>query len=419
MVALSAAVHRHPARALAMAPLRVGVVGAGIVGLAIARRLTEIIPEAELTVLDKEGRVGVHQTGHNSGVAHAGVYYAPGSLKATLCRRGIGLLKEYCSEHGVTYEECGKVIVARNATELPRLAEIEARATANGVPRLRRLSPAELSEIEPHVRGAAALHSPTTAIVDFPGVARALARDIGEAGGLVRLGFPVSEMQRRGREIWVGNASGEQLAFDRVVVCAGLQSDHLARLAGDGPAPWIIPFRGEYHRLVRSRSDLVRGLIYPVPDPAYPFLGVHLTRRVGGQVDIGPNAVLALAREGYRRRDISLQDVRAIIGCVGFRRLARRHWRMGLHELLGSLSRRAFIREAQAFVPELRLEDVEPAPAGVRAQAVDESGELVDDFRISRLNGIIVVRNAPSPAATSSLAIAEYVADRALDGEGG
>lgn len=402
-----------------MAPVRIGVVGAGIVGLAIARRLTEIIPEVELTVLDKEERVGVHQTGHNSGVAHAGVYYAPGSLKATLCRRGIGLLKEYCGEHGVAYEECGKVIVARDAAELPRLAGIEARATANGVPGLRRLSPVELSEIEPHVRGVAALHSPTTAIVDFPGVARALARDIDEAGGVVRLGFPVSEMQRGRREIRVGTPSGEQLTFDRVVVCAGLQSDQLARLAGDGPAPWIIPFRGEYQRLVPSRSDLVRGLIYPVPDPAYPFLGVHLTRRIGGRVDIGPNAVLALAREGYRRRDISLRDVRAIIGCVGFRRLARRHWRMGVRELRGSLSPRAFIHEAQTFVPELRLNDVEPAPAGVRAQAVDANGELVDDFRIASLNGIVVVRNAPSPAATSSLAIAEYVADRVVDGDGG
>lgn len=392
-----------------MAQTRVGVIGAGIVGLAVARRLGEVLPDAQLTVLEKEQRVGQHQTGHNSGVAHAGVYYAPGSLKASLCRRGIGLLKEYCSARGIAYEECGKVIVARNSTEFARLDAIEARARANGVPGLRRVSGSQLAEIEPHARGVSALHSPTTAIVDFPAVARAFAEDVAQRGGTVRLGFPVSEVERSGREIRIASTTGETLAFDKVVICAGLQSDRLARLAGDGPDPWIIPFRGEYHRLVPARRGLVRGLIYPVPDPAYPFLGVHFTRRVDGEVDIGPNAVLAFAREGYRRRDLSLSDLHDVVTTAGFRRLARRHWRMGLREMLGSFSRRAFITEARTFVPELTVADVEPAPAGVRAQAIDADGSLVDDFRISNLDGVVAVRNAPSPAATSSLAIAEYV----------
>lgn len=394
--------------------LRVGVVGAGIVGLAVARRLIEVNPDIELTVLDKENRVGAHQTAHNSGVAHAGVYYAPGSLKATLCRRGIGLLKAYCTERGIAYDECGKVIVARSAAELPRLWDIETRATANGVPGLRRLTASELSDIEPHVRGVAALHSPTTAIVDFPGVAAALQRDIEERDGKFELGFEVTAMQRRRHEIEISGSGGPHAAFDRVVVCGGLQSDHLARLAGDAPAPWIIPFRGEYYRLVAGREELVRGLIYPVPDPAYPFLGVHFTRRIGGGVDIGPNAVLALAKEGYRRRDVSMADVRSMVASPGFRRLVRRHWRTGVRELYGSVSRRAFLAEARTFVPELAVDDVRPAPAGVRAQAIDEDGSLVDDFRISELGRVMLVRNAPSPAATSSLAIAEYVADRAL-----
>lgn len=400
-----------------MARLRIGVVGAGIIGLAVARRLAEVVPEAELTVIDKESHVAAHQTGHNSGVAHAGVYYPPGSLKATLCRRGIGLLKEYANERGIAYEECGKLIIARDASETARLDDIQARATANGVPGLRRLSGAELTEIEPHARGVAALHSPTTAIVDFPGVARALAQELSAGGATVRLGVAVTGIERRGGEIVVSVASGDGLAFDRVVVCAGLQSDQLARLAGDAPGPWIVPFRGEYHRLVGARADLVRGLIYPVPDPAYPFLGVHFTRRVDGHVDIGPNAVLALAREGYRRRDVSVRDVRELVACAGFRRLARRHWRMGVRELHGSLSRRAFIAQARSFVPELDVGDIVPAPAGVRAQAVDGDGALVDDFRITTLGGIVLVRNAPSPAATSSLAIAEYVARAVVDGD--
>ncbi|MGW3768813.1 L-2-hydroxyglutarate oxidase [Actinomadura verrucosospora] len=391
-----------------MAETRVGVVGAGIVGLAIARRLTLERPGLRVTVLDKEDRVAAHQTGRNSGVAHAGLYYAPGSLKATLCRRGIGLLKEFCTDRNLPYEECGKLVVARDEAETAALEEIERRATANGVPGLRRLAGGELAGIEPHAAGVAALHSPTTAIVDFPAVARAFAADVADGGGEVRLGFEVVRIGRAGDRVTVASPH-EQLTFDRLVVCAGLQSDRVARLAGDSPAPAIVPFRGEYYRLVPSRTDLVRGLIYPVPDPRYPFLGVHFTRRVDGGVDIGPNAVLALAREGYRRRDVRPADLWEALRWPGFRRLARRHWRTGARELYGSAVRRAFVAEARRFVPELTAADVVPAPAGVRAQAVDPDGTLVDDFRIGRLGPITTLRNAPSPAATSSLAIAEHV----------
>ncbi|MFC6878556.1 MULTISPECIES: L-2-hydroxyglutarate oxidase [Actinomadura] len=394
-----------------------GVVGAGILGLAVARRLAEAYPGASVTVLDKEDRIAAHQTGHNSGVAHAGLYYAPGSLKATLCRRGVGLLKDYCADRGLPYEECGKVVVARDGRELAALDGIEERAAANGVPGLRRLSAGELREIEPHAAGAAALHSPTTAIVDFPAVAAAYADDVRAAGGEVRLGFEVVRMRRAGPagERVAVRSPREELVFDRLVVCAGLQSDRVARLAGGSAAPAIVPFRGEYLRLVPGRTDLVRGLIYPVPDPRYPFLGVHFTRRVDGGVDIGPNAVLALAREGYRRRDVRAADLWETLRWPGFRRLARRHWRTGARELYGSAVRRAFVAEARAFVPALRDADVVPAPAGVRAQAVDPDGSLVDDFRIGRLGPVVTVRNAPSPAATSSLAIAEHVVDRLKD----
>jgi L-2-hydroxyglutarate oxidase LhgO len=391
---------------------RIGVIGAGIVGLAVARHLGELECAGELTVLDKEDHVGAHQTGHNSGVAHAGVYYTPGSLKAQLCRRGVELLKAYCEQREIVYEECGKLIVARDNDELDRLDEIERRAAANGVPGLRRLDPNQMSGIEPHVRGVSALHSPHTAIVDFRAVTSAYADDVRATGGTVRLGFEVAEIDRAAGEVRVCSSSGEQLAFDQLVVCGGLHSDRLAQMAGEGREPLIVPFRGEYYKLVPARTEMVRGLIYPVPDPAYPFLGVHFTRRVDGGVDIGPNAVLAFKREGYRRSDFSAADLLDVLRSRGFRKLARRHWRMGAAEMWGSVSRRAFIERAREFIPELGIGDVEPAPAGVRAQALDPDGSLVDDFRITRAGGLVLVRNAPSPAATSSLAIAEYIVDQ-------
>jgi L-2-hydroxyglutarate oxidase LhgO len=387
---------------------RYAVVGAGIVGLATAREIFRRRPEATVTVVDKEGSVACHQTSHNSGVVHSGIYYQPGSLKARLCVEGRGLLKEFCASHGLAYEECGKVVVARSEAEVPALRQIEARGAANGVRALRWLGPEELAEIEPHAAGVAALHSPSTAIVDFTGVAVALASELD-----VRLGFEVTSIRSGPSEVVLCGPAGE-VAADWVVVCAGLQSDRVARMAGDGAGPAIVPFRGEYWRLVPERSHLVRGLIYPVPDPEYPFLGVHFTPRIGGAVDLGPNAVLALSREGYRRSDLVLTDGAATLAWPGFRAMARRHWKAGLREMHGSLSKKAFVSEAQRLVPELTPNDVVSAPAGVRAQAVDSDGTLVDDFRIGRAGprgAVMTVRNAPSPGATSSLAIAAYLAD--------
>jgi L-2-hydroxyglutarate oxidase LhgO len=394
---------------------RIGIVGAGIVGLAIARRLAELRPDARITVVDKESEVATHQTGHNSGVVHAGLYYAPGSLKARLCTRGRGLLREFCAEHGLAYDECGKLVVARNDEELPALGEIERRASANGVPHLRRLTAGELPEVEPEVVGAAALHSPRTGIVDFRAVARAMAADVTAGGHEVRLGFEVTGLRRHTGGGVVVCSDDEAFVVDRLVVCAGLQTDRVSRLAGDEEGPAIVPFRGEYYRLVPEREHLVRGLIYPVPDPRYPFLGVHFTRRVGGGVDVGPNAVPALSREGYRWRDVRIADLRATASWPGARALARRHWRTGIGEFRGSLSRTVFMAAAREYVPAVTAADVVKAPAGVRAQAVDRDGTLVDDFRIHRIGPVVSVRNAPSPAATSALAIAEHVAAQVLD----
>jgi L-2-hydroxyglutarate oxidase LhgO len=344
---------------------------------------------------------------------HSGIYYKPGSLKATLCRRGVGLIREFCAEHGLVYNEIGKVIVARDEVEVSRLRDLESRAEGNGVPGVRWLGPEELREIEPHVAGKAALHSPTTAIVDYKAIARCLAEDVAELGGQILLGHAVTRIERDGERVAVFSG-GVRYDFDRLVLCAGLQSDTVARLAGDDPGPAIVPFRGEYYRLVPERSHLVNGLVYPVPEPAYPFLGVHLTPRVDGTVDIGPNAVPALATEGYRRRDVRPRELLRTLAWPGTTRLFRRHWRMGVHEYRGSLSKRAFTAAARAYVPELAPADLAAAPAGVRAQAVDRDGSLVDDFRISALGPVTAVRNAPSPAATSSLAIAEHVVDRML-----
>ncbi|BFU44422.1 L-2-hydroxyglutarate oxidase [Krasilnikovia sp. MM14-A1004] len=399
-------------------PLRIGVVGAGIVGLATARRLALDRPDARITVLDKEDRVGAHQTGHNSGVAHAGLYYPPGSLKARLCRRGVTLLERYCAERGLPYVACGKLVVARDERETAGLAGIERRARANGVPGLRRLDAAGLRDVEPYARGVAALHSPGTAVVDFPAVARSLADDVRAAGGRVRLGCAVTAVDRAAATVRVRSADGDEYEYDLLVICAGLQADRLSRLAGDEPGPVIVPFRGAYHRIRPERAHLVRGLIYPVPDPRYPFLGIHLTRRVDGTVEVGPNAVLALAREGYRPAAASAGDIWDTVRWPGFWRMARRHWRTGVREVRGAVSRRAFVAAARSYVPELSADDVVPGGAGVRAQAVDADGALVDDFRIHRLGPVVAVRNAPSPAATSALAIAEHVAALVLDGPG-
>jgi L-2-hydroxyglutarate oxidase LhgO len=396
-----------------MVGTRIGVVGGGIVGLAVARRLLEQLPGSTVTVLEKEAVVGSHQTGHNSGVVHAGVYYPPGSLKARLCTAGRARMQGYCRDRGLPYDECGKLVVALMDSERDRLAEIFRRAVANGVPGVRMVDGAEISELEPHAVGVAALYSPHTAIVDFSAVARSYAADVVAAGGEVRTSVEVVGAAERPDGVTVATTAGE-VAVDQLVVCAGLYADRVAELFGDDPNPRIVPFRGEYHRLRPEARHLVRGLIYPVPDPRYPFLGIHLTRRYDGEVLVGPNAVLALAREGYRRRDVRLRDVRDTVAWPGFRRMARQHWRTGLVEYGHSLSKRAFVRQAQRYVPALRPADVVPAAAGVRAQAVSRAGELADDFVLNHRGRVLHVRNAPSPAATSSLAIAEYVVSALL-----
>jgi (S)-2-hydroxyglutarate dehydrogenase len=391
------------------------VVGGGIVGTAVARRLLHVRPDASVTLLEKEPALARHQSGHNSGVVHAGLYYTPGSLKARLCRRGVGLLRDYCLERGLSYDECGKVLVALDETEESRLGDIMRRAVANEVPGVRIVDSAELQRIEPYVRGTSGLHSPHTAIVDFAEVTRSLARDLTDGGGRVRTSFEVAGLRQQGRQTVVRGAHGEEQAYDVVVVCAGLHADRVAALAGDEADPRIVPFRGEFHLLRPDRRHLVRGLVYPVPDPRYPFLGVHLTRRVDGDVMIGPNAVLALAREGYGWRRVSARDLRDTLAWPGFRRFARVHWRTGVGEMRGSLSRRAFVAAARRYLPELTDADVVAGPSGVRAQALGADGSLVDDFRITRRGGVTAVRNAPSPGATSSLAIAEYVVEAVLD----
>ncbi|MDX6342086.1 MAG: (S)-2-hydroxyglutarate dehydrogenase [Trebonia sp.] len=385
----------------------VGIVGAGIVGLAVARQLAAAgVP---VVVFEKEAQVATHQTGHNSGVVHAGIYYAPGSAKARMTRRGVSLLRAYCEERGLAYDERGKLVVARDEAETVKLRELERRSLANGVPGIQWLSGAELLELEPDVAGVAALLSPTTAIVDYRAITKSFGEDLLRSGGEMHLGTPVTRVRRVSDERVEIDTPGGAHTLSRLVICAGLQADLLAAAAGDAPAPEIIPFRGEYLRLRPHAVGRVRRLIYPVPDPRYPFLGVHLTPRVDGTADLGPNAVLALAREGYRRRDVSLDELGRLASSRAFWRLARQHWMTGVREMRGSLWRRAYLAEARTYLPWVQPGDVTSAPAGVRAQAVDPSGALVDDFRISQVGPVTSVRNAPSPAATASMAIAEHI----------
>jgi L-2-hydroxyglutarate oxidase LhgO len=384
----------------------VGIIGAGIVGLAVARQLAA--SGVAVTVFEKEAEVARHQTGHNSGVVHAGIYYAPGSAKARLTRRGVGLLKAYCTDKGLPYSELGKLVVARDEAEVVKLRELERRSRINQVPGLTWLDTAELREFEPDVAGVAALLSPSTAIVDYPAIARSFAADVTAAGGQVLLGTPVTGLRVRGDSVQA-DTPGRSFTFGRLVICAGLQADLLAAAIGDTRAPEIVPFRGEYLRLTPQAATRVKRMIYPVPDPRYPFLGVHLTPRVNGTADLGPNAVLALAREGYRRTDVNLADLARLGRSGAFWRLARKHWTTGVREYRGSLVRRAYLAEARTYLPWITLADVTSAPAGVRAQAVDSDGTLVDDFRISRVGPVTSIRNAPSPAATASMAIAEHI----------
>lgn len=389
----------------------IGVVGAGIVGLAVARELSRRRPGVRIVVLEQEDRVAAHQTGHNSGVVHAGIYYRPGSLKAELCTRGRAMLRDYCTEHALPYDECGKLVVAVDPAELGRIDALEATARENGVPGLRRVDGSGIAEIEPHAAGIVALHSPRTAITDYVAVAERLAQDVRDAGGSVLLSTAVTGVRRRPGGLDVV-ADGERLRVDRLVVCGGLESDRLGELAGGGSAPRIVPFRGEYLSVVPAKADLVRGMVYPVPDPRYPFLGVHFTRRVDGSLEIGPNAFLALSRRSYGRLSVRPRDVADTLAWPGFWRFSRAHWRTGLVELHGVVSTAAYLRAARHYVPGIGLDDVRRGGLGLRAQAMGRDGSLVDDFVIEQHDGITCVRNAPSPAATSSLAIAEYVVDR-------
>jgi 2-hydroxyglutarate dehydrogenase len=367
-------------------------------------------PGTKIVVVDKEPAPGRHQTGHNSGVIHAGIYYAPGSLKARLCVAGARAMYALCDRHGIDAKRSGKVIVAASAAELPRLDELERRARANGVEGVRRIDARRLTELEPHARGVAALHSANTGVVDFGAVARALADEVRAADGQLLLDWPVERVVARARGVDL-ISRGRALSARFAVACTGAWSDRLARGAGADPDPRIIPFRGAYLSVRPERRGLVRSLIYPVPDPRLPFLGAHLTRDVGGEVMVGPTALLAPARDAYELRRVRPRDLAETLAWPGTWRMMRRFWRAGASEIHHAASTRALVRAARRLVPELRLEDVQPGPVGVRAQAVGRHGELIDDFVFSRTPQALHLRNAPSPGATAALAIAELVAD--------
>ncbi len=388
----------------------VAVVGGGIVGLATARALA--LRGRRVLVLEREERLGAHQTSHNSGVIHQGIYYAPGSLKARLCREGADALYAYCAAQGIPAQACGKVVIAVRAADLPRLDELERRSRQNGVPGLRRIGPAEVREIEPAAAGLAALHSPRTGIVDFAAVAAAYARDVEAHGGAIRTGAAVRAVVDRPDGVEVVLDGGAAVRVPRAVTCGGAWSDLLARASGARVDLRIVPFRGAYLKLRADRTHLVRGQIYPVPDPSLPFLGVHLSRTIGGDVLLGPTALLAGARDAYRLARIRRADLGATLRWPGTRRLVRRWWRTGARELANAASRRLVLRDLARYVPEIGPDDVEPGPAGVRAQAVGRDGALLDDFAFAETAHALHVVNAPSPAATASLAIAELVADR-------
>ena len=398
----------------------IAVIGGGIVGLSFAMQATEQFPRLRLVVLEKEAGVARHQTGHNSGVIHSGVYYKAGSLKARLCVAGAREMVEFCSRHGIPHEVCGKLIVATDAEEAARLDDLLARGVANGLEGLRLLEREAMLEIEPHVGGVRALHVPSTGITDYSAVTAKYAEIAMGRGAEVKTNAGVVGFDRTsdvksdaksdvaGAAVVVRTRAGD-FSARYVVNCAGLYSDRVARIAGDDPQMLLVPFRGEYYDLAAARQSLVRGLIYPVPDPQYPFLGVHFTRRIQGNVDAGPNAVLAFRREGYRWRDFDLGEAMEVFMDAGFRAMARRHWKNGLAEFRRSLRKREFVRSCQRLMPEVRMEDMTPGGSGVRAQAVAPDGTLVDDFRFVARERFLHVLNVPSPAATASLPIGREI----------
>jgi 2-hydroxyglutarate dehydrogenase len=390
----------------------IAIIGGGIIGLALARELCTRHPRATLSVLEREREVGTHQTSHNSGVVHAGVYYRPGSLKARLCVEGARELYDYCDRRGIDTRRTGKLILASDPSELPRLRELERRGRANGVEGLRLIEGAEVAAIEPHARGVAALHSPTTGVVDYSAVARAYAEDVLELGGEIATACGVTAVRREARSLTLVHDRGTT-RVRYALFCAGAWADRLAILAGASADPRIVPMRGAYLRLKAGRAHLVRSMLYPVPDPRFPFLGVHLTKQTDGQVLLGPTALIAPARDAYSLRTIRRRDLRETLSWPGTWRLIGSAWPAGLRELRLAVSRRHFVAAAQRYVPDLRAEDVEGAFAGVRAQALARDGKLLDDFVFSATEHALHVRNAPSPAATASLAIARRIGDRA------
>jgi L-2-hydroxyglutarate oxidase len=398
-------------------PCQVAVIGGGIIGTATAMALAEA-GHTSLIVLEAEPVLAAHQTGHNSGVIHSGLYYKPGSEKARNCVEGREALVRFCQEHGIAHERCGKVVVATTAGQLPALDELERRGRANGIKGLTRLDATGVREHEPHVAGVAGLFVPETGIVDYKEVNRAFARRVEAAGGSVRLGVRLLHCRRLPDELVLETTRGE-VRCQLLVNCAGLQCDRVAWLCGVEPGVRIIPFRGEYYQLAPERRSLIRNLVYPVPDPRFPFLGVHFTRMIHGGVEAGPNAVLALKREGYRWAQVSLRDLAEVVGYRGFWRMARKYWKTGLGELYRSLSRRAYWKALRELVPDLRPEDLQPGGAGVRAQAVEPDGALVDDFRIVRAPRMVHVLNAPSPGATASISIGRTIARLAVAELGG
>lgn len=389
------------------------IVGAGIVGLATAWAYTRNHPNRSLIVIEKEKKEAQHQTGNNSGVLHAGMYYKPGTLRATLCQSGKRMMEEFCTEHGVAWERCGKVIVAVDAPELPRLKSIYERGIANGVPGLRWIDASELRALEPHAAGIAAVHSPNTGIADYKAVSAKLRDLLSRRGVQFKFSSHFDAVTHLPGGSLALRASGETIDAKALITCGGLHADRLAQLMGAGRDVRIVPFRGEYFFLKPERQHLVKGLIYPVPDPAFPFLGVHFTKTTHGRVEAGPNAVFALAREGYGWRNISLRDLADALGFAGFQTLAKKFWRTGLMEMRRSLSQPLFVAALQRLVPELAPADVVRGGAGVRAQAIGRDGALLDDFAFVDMPNALHVLNAPSPAATASLAIGEYIVERA------
>jgi (S)-2-hydroxyglutarate dehydrogenase len=388
------------------------IIGGGAVGLGVALEITRRFPRKRLLLIEKEDRVARHQSGHNSGVIHSGVYYKPGSLKARLCVTGAAAMVEFCRQHQVPHNVCGKVIVATSREELPRLQELHQRGEANGLTGLRMVGPEELREIEPHAAGLQALVVPSTGVTDYALVCQKYAELVASNGGTVLTGAAATGIRRLPSEIVVETPRGA-FSTTALINCAGLYSDRISHMAGDDPGVMIVPFRGEYYDLVPERASLVHALIYPVPDPRFPFLGVHFTRRVTGKVDAGPNAILALAREGYRHTNISIRDLTASLGFLGFWRMARRHWRDGLGEWHRSLSKAAFVRALRRLLPEVSGNDLVPGGSGVRAQALKPDGSLVDDFQFVPSGKVLHVLNVPSPAATASLTIGKAIVDAA------